>query len=115
MDEIAHARAIVVPSVWDEPFGRVAAEAFAVGRPVITTGRGALGEVVGGGGWVTGTDPEALAAALDEAASADDLVDARGAAGRARHQALFTPEATIARLLEIYDLALAGTGPRTPH
>ncbi len=44
--EIAAARAVLVPSVWDEPFGRVAAEAFALGRPVVTTGTGALSEIV---------------------------------------------------------------------
>lgn len=115
LDEIAHARAVVVPSVWDEPFGRVVAEAFAMGRPVITTGRGALGEVVGDGGWVTGTDPRALAAALGEAAAADHLVDERGAIGRARHRELFTLEATIARLLEIYEAALTGAGLPAPH
>ena len=110
--EIAAARAVLVPSVWDEPFGRVAAEAFALGRPVITTGRGALAEVVDGGGWITGTDPAVVALAIDEAAASDPLVDERGAAGRARHHAAFTPEATISRLLEIYDVALAEAATR---
>lgn len=108
---VADARAIVVPSVWEEPFGRVVAEAFALGRPVITTGRGALAEVVGAdAGWITGTDPNALAAAIDEAAGDDALVDAKGAAGRARHAALFSPEATTAALIAIYDEVTAVTG-----
>jgi glycosyltransferase involved in cell wall biosynthesis len=105
---MARARAVVVPSVWDEPFGRVAAEAFAVGRPVITTGRGGLREVVGdAAGWVTGTDPEALAAAMDEAAASDEAVSARGAAGRERHARLFSVEATTAALVEVYESAIA--------
>jgi glycosyltransferase involved in cell wall biosynthesis len=108
---MAAARAVVVPSVWDEPFGRVAAEAFATGRPVITTGRGGLREVVGDdAGWVTGTDPAALAAAIDEAAASDEAVTARGAAGLARHARLFSVEATTAQLLEVYESAIGDRG-----
>ncbi len=107
---IAAARAVVVPSVWDEPFGRVAAEAMAGGRPVITTGRGGLVEVVGGeAGWITGDDPAALARAIDEAAASDGLVAARGAAARRRHAALFSPEATTAALVDIYREAIGRT------
>ncbi|HVI96981.1 MAG TPA: glycosyltransferase family 4 protein [Anaeromyxobacter sp.] len=40
---------VVVPSVWDEPFGLVAAEAQLLGIPVIAARRGALPEVVDGG------------------------------------------------------------------
>ena len=56
-----------------------------------------------------------MAAAIDEAATNDHLLDERGAIGRARHQALFTPEGTIARLVEIYEHALDAAEPRTPH
>ncbi len=38
---------VVVPSVWAEPFGLVAAEAMAVGRPLVVSDAGALPEVVG--------------------------------------------------------------------
>ena len=40
---------VVVPSVWDEPFGLVAAEAQLLGTPVIAARRGALPEVMDGG------------------------------------------------------------------
>jgi glycosyltransferase involved in cell wall biosynthesis len=43
---LAAADVLVVPSLWEEPFGRVVIEAFAQGRPVITSGRGGLGELV---------------------------------------------------------------------
>jgi glycosyltransferase involved in cell wall biosynthesis len=113
-EQILAARAVVVPSMWDEPFGRVAAEAFSLGRPVVTTGRGALGEIVDGTtGWITGSDPAAMAAALDEAAASDDLVAAKGAAGRDRHAARFSPEATTAALLDIYRDATALVSRRT--
>jgi glycosyltransferase involved in cell wall biosynthesis len=115
-NHLAAARAVVVPSVWEEPFGRVAAEAMAYGRPVITTGRGGLAEVVGdGAGWITGTDPAALASAIDEAAASDDLIAARGAAGRARHTRLFSPEATTASLLHVYRRAIAHAEQRVHH
>jgi len=107
---IARARAVVVPSVWDEPFGRVAAEAMAVARPVVTTGRGGLAEVVGQAGWITGTDPSRLAQAIDEVATSDEEVAARGAAGRARYARLFSPEATTRALLDIYERAIDPTG-----
>jgi glycosyltransferase involved in cell wall biosynthesis len=110
-ERIGRARAVVVPSVWDEPFGRVAAEAFALGRPVVTTGRGGLTEVVGDeAGWITGTDPAALARALDEAAGSDAAVAARGEAGRRRHAERFSPEATTRALLAVYDDVLAAAG-----
>ncbi|HEU0172019.1 MAG TPA: glycosyltransferase [Acidimicrobiales bacterium] len=105
--EMKRARAVIVPSTAPETFGRVAAEALAHGRPVITSGLGGLGEIVDSScGWVTGTDPAALAAAIDEAAIDDTLVARRGAAGRRRHARRFSPEATTAALLEIYGEAI---------
>jgi glycosyltransferase involved in cell wall biosynthesis len=41
-------RLLVVPSVWDEPFGRVAAEAMVNGIPPLVSDRGSLPAVVGG-------------------------------------------------------------------
>jgi glycosyltransferase involved in cell wall biosynthesis len=100
---LAQTRAAVVPSLWDEPFGRSAAEALAYGRPVVTTGSGGLSEVVDGrSGWVTGTAPDALATALVEAATSDAAVTQRSAAAQQRHRDLFSPKATTQALLDIY-------------
>ena len=102
--QFAAARAVVVPSTWDEPFGRVAAEAQAFGRPVITTGLGGLSEIVDDTtGWVTGAEVDALAAALTEAARSDPAVATRGEAARHRHAALFSPDATTRALIEQYE------------
>ncbi|HEY8545693.1 MAG TPA: glycosyltransferase family 4 protein [Acidimicrobiales bacterium] len=100
---MAGARAVVVPSRWEEPFGRVAAEALAHGRPVITTGRGGLAEIVDdASGWVTGTEPEALAAALAAAAGNDEEVARKGKEAARRHEELFSPAATTRALVDIY-------------
>ncbi len=38
--------AVVFPSIWNEPFGRVIVEAFSYGKPVIATKVGAIDEIV---------------------------------------------------------------------
>lgn len=48
-DLMKDAGLLVVPSEWYETFGRVAAESFAAGTPVVTAGVGAVGEIVGHG------------------------------------------------------------------
>ena len=47
-DYFALTRLLLVPSVWPEPFGRVAAEAMINGIPPLVGNRGALADVVGG-------------------------------------------------------------------
>jgi glycosyltransferase involved in cell wall biosynthesis len=47
-DYLALTRLLVVPSVWEEPFGRVAAEAMINGIPPLVSDRGSLPHVVGG-------------------------------------------------------------------
>ncbi len=45
-----HSRIVLMPSLWDESFGLVAAEAMLNGIPVLASNRGALPEIVGDGG-----------------------------------------------------------------
>jgi hypothetical protein len=47
-DYFALTRLLVVPSVWEEPFGRVAAEAMINAIPPIVSNRGSLPHVIGG-------------------------------------------------------------------
>jgi glycosyltransferase involved in cell wall biosynthesis len=47
-DYFALTRILVVPSVWEEPFGRVAAEAMINGVPPLVSDRGSLPQVIGG-------------------------------------------------------------------
>jgi glycosyltransferase involved in cell wall biosynthesis len=65
--------ALVVPSQWNEPFGRVVQEGFLAGLPVIAANVGAIGSLVRHGvdgivfNWRIGSELESLAAALKEA------------------------------------------------
>jgi glycosyltransferase involved in cell wall biosynthesis len=47
-DYFALTRILIAPSVWPEPFGRVAAEAMINGVPALVGDRGALPDVIGG-------------------------------------------------------------------
>jgi glycosyltransferase involved in cell wall biosynthesis len=46
MDFLSHARALLFPIQWDEPFGMAPIEALACGTPVIAMARGALPEII---------------------------------------------------------------------
>lgn len=90
LEAFGRAALAVVPSQWDEPFGRTALEAMAMGCPLIATPRGGLPEVMGDtGAMLTPDDPERLAALIVELANDGDCRAALGRAGRARAVAQF--------------------------
>jgi glycosyltransferase involved in cell wall biosynthesis len=51
-DFYSQSRLVLVPSLWEETFGRVAAEALSNGIPVLASRRGALPETLGGAGFL---------------------------------------------------------------
>lgn len=109
---LADARAVIVPSIWEEPFGRTAAEALAHGRPVITTGTGGLAEIVNdASGWLTGTDSKALTRAIEEATTSDEAIRQRSTSARERHLKLFSPAQTTEALIQIYESLLRTPSP----
>jgi glycosyltransferase involved in cell wall biosynthesis len=59
------AKAVVMPSIWPEPFGRIPVEANRLGVPAIVSNRGALPEIIEDG--VTGVVSEASSDSLAEA------------------------------------------------
>jgi glycosyltransferase involved in cell wall biosynthesis len=113
---------VVSASTRPEGFGRVIAEAQAMGRPVVATDHGGAREIVldGETGWlVPPADPDALAAAIGRALAltpGERLALAERAIGHMR--AHFTTRAMTDRTLAVYEEvlfpAVAGTDPSGP-
>lgn len=105
---LAHARAVLFPIDWDEPFGLVMTEAMACGTPVIATPRGSVPEVIADGetGWIVDVDGYAEGAA--ERLAAADPIDP--AACRERVRRLFSKEAMVAGYERIFAEVLAAEG-----
>ena len=104
---LGSARALLMPIVWDEPFGIVMAEAMACGAPVLGLGRGAVPEVVEDG--VTGFVRPDI----------DGLVEAAGRLGeidrtacRARVERHYSDRAVVDGYVDLYH-ALIGGAPAT--
>lgn len=90
---------LVVPSVWEEPFGIVALEGIACGCVVVGTDRGGLPEAIGPCGRVVpGGDPVALAVSISELLEGDDLDRYRKRAPG--HLALHTGSRAVEKYLE---------------
>lgn len=106
---MGEATALVFPSEWYETFGRVAAEAFARGTPVIAADLGAMAELVEHGR--TGLrfrpgDPDDLAAKVEWAWTHPSELAAMRPAARAEFEAKYTAERNYELLMEIYQLAI---------
>ncbi len=105
------ASVVVASSIVPEGFGRMAAEAQAMGCPVVATNIGAVPEVVldGKAGWlVDPNDPVALAQAIDEALSLSDAQRANLATAAMSHVAdNFSIENMCQCVLETYQTLLA--------
>lgn len=94
---LGEAAALLMPILWEEPFGIVMAEAMACGTPVLGFRRGAVPEVVEHGvtGFVTDTIEE-MAAAVAQ------LGMLRRAASRARVEQLYSDQAVTDGYLRVY-------------
>jgi glycosyltransferase involved in cell wall biosynthesis len=102
LDVLVHASRLA------EPFGRVIVEGLAQGTPVVTTAAGAGAELVPpeAGRVVPPDDPVAVAGAVEELLAAlHDEPGCRPSVAEAarRAAARFTPEATAASVLEVYE------------
>ena len=110
VEAMAQATAVLVPSIWDEPFGLVGVEAFRSGRPILTTAAGGLADVARpAASWVVPPRAAAWAVALgalDEAAALE-----KGRAARALYLEEFDPTSVTRQLIDIYRSVL--TSPDT--
>ena len=103
---------VVSPSLRPEAFGRVPAEAQAMGRPVIASAHGGSLETVVDGetGWlVPPGDAHALADAIRRALGASSAErDRMAAAGQAHVRRSFTLEGMCSATLDVYRELLPG-------
>jgi glycosyltransferase involved in cell wall biosynthesis len=100
---------LIFPSRWYETFGRVAAEAFAAGTPVIGANIGAIAELVEHGR--TGLhfrpgDPEDLATQVEWALSHPVDLRLMREEARSEFEAKYTAESNYQALMGIYESAL---------
>ncbi|MFA7266952.1 MAG: glycosyltransferase family 4 protein [Candidatus Nanopelagicales bacterium] len=89
---IADSHVVVMPSTWDEPFGLVALEGMAAGRPVVASRVGGLAQFVTEDvGWLVDPgDPDALAQVLSRITYTD--VIAKGQRAREVYLDRFAPQ-----------------------
>ncbi|RLF06421.1 MAG: hypothetical protein DRK00_01640 [Thermoprotei archaeon] len=95
---------VVIPSRY-EPFGIVALEAMASGKPVVASNVGGLSEVVVNGETgllVPPEDPEALARAIEELLENPRLAEEMGVRGRRRVEELYRWDKIVRFLEKIY-------------
>ena len=98
---LGQASALLMPILWDEPFGIVMAEALACGTPVIGLGRGSVPEVVQDGvnGFVC-TDTPAMIQAVGRLGEVD-----RAACRRSMEQR-FSSRVMVNEYLRVYSMLL---------
>ncbi len=101
----ADADVAVVPSIWQEPFGMIVAEAMSCETPVVASRVGGIPEIIVDGETgilVERSDPAALAAALLEVLGDADFRASAGPAGRARAVELFAWDRIAAATRALY-------------
>ncbi|PSQ27024.1 glycosyltransferase family 1 protein [Halobacteriales archaeon QS_9_68_17] len=100
-EQYALADVFVHPGVWPEPFGRTVLEAMQTGLPVVCTDVGGPADVVRDPELrVPARDPDALAAAIDGAAT-----DREGVGERNRRYVAeeFSPGSVASRIVDLYE------------
>jgi len=110
----ARTRVLLVPSAWEEPFGRLPVEAGACGVPTLASARGGLPESVGDGGLLM--DPaDELAQWVDGIRQLDDpQVYSRLAQAAVRHAASYDLELSLRHFEDLVRRRLGielGVGP----
>lgn len=104
VEEMKRATAVVVPSIWPEPFGLTIIEALAAGTPVLATDHAGMASLVqpGRGGFVF---PRGDSGALGRLLQGQGALEALRPSARAVYEERFTPERNYRELLDIYEQA----------
>jgi glycosyltransferase involved in cell wall biosynthesis len=102
LEKMMESKLVLVPSIWEEPFGRVAAEAMLCGAVAIVSDRGGLPEVAGDAGFVTEPTAESFAVAVREVLAMTDVerLEIRKKA-RQRAEELFDLDKNIAAIEKV--------------
>ena len=120
IEALRRAAFTVAPSIWAEPFGIVALEAAAAGKPIVASEIGGLRDIVAAGETgllVPPGDRAALREAIGEMLADAAMRERMGRAAAERARGLFSPEAVVPLFEDAYRDALdsrlkrgAGTG-----
>jgi glycosyltransferase involved in cell wall biosynthesis len=105
---MASARAVLLPSAWEETFGLAAVEAMALGVAPVAAAHGSFPELITDG--VDGVlfrpgDPAALCVALELADKNHGIFEEYGTQARKTYEQRFDPADSLQRLLDIYRYA----------
>lgn len=107
---ISLARAVLLPSAWEETFGLVAVEAMAAGVPPIAAGHGSFTELITPGvdGMLfTPGDPAALGLAIADVESDPERYEGYGDQARKTYELRYDPQRSVEELLRIYRFAVS--------
>jgi glycosyltransferase involved in cell wall biosynthesis len=117
---VAGARAVVLPSQWEETFGLVAVEAMAAGLPSVVPAHGSFPELITDG--LDGVlfepgDPSSLAAVIRDVQARPEHYEGLGRVARRTYEKRFSPAVNMEELLQIYEFAVrnrVSTDANTP-
>jgi glycosyltransferase involved in cell wall biosynthesis len=102
------ARALIVPSIWEEPFGLVVLEAWARGRPALVANRGALPEIVmDSAARFNPGRPEEIAATIDRCYTNSRDLHRMASEGLERLRRSYSQAVWLSKIREVYREALA--------
>jgi glycosyltransferase involved in cell wall biosynthesis len=104
---------VVVPSLFAETFGLVAAEAMACGTPVVASKIGGLKEIVeqsGGGITVDPGSPLEFVSTIKSIIGSPDMIEKMGSSGRNFVEKNLAMDVSINRLLDIYSQVIDKEG-----
>jgi len=105
LDAYSRCRFVVFPSVWPEPAGRVAFEAMAQRKAVVASRTGGIVDIVADGETgilVPPGDADALSEAMGRLLSDPQNAAALGQSGYERWSRLFTPDAVVPQIEEVF-------------